>query len=363
MSKLILLDTNFLFGKRLESEYIQKFKENDIDVYISQIILDELKGQNIREIKLAYDKINKAISETKYAELYFNIKDNTDIEEVFKESDSRMDNYFGKIFGDHIIPLPDKNEAFDILLDRSKRKTPPFYDEKGASDKGFKDTLIWIDFLNFCKENKYEEYYLVSRDNGFSKYSTAIRAEFKSSVGSDNFDVLQFTTLNELHNHFIKDVNLKEEDLTVELPFEEDKKITSNDIDRESIQKVKSAVHELLKRIEYDDFNEYEVSNINLHRFLNDEDTVKFCDSLANKKAELVFFDSFDIFSVLSDLDIEGKRNYEVEISNVMNFIEIWEMIKNKFPSYKDAFIKFLRTELNRLVIIEDISLSEDLPF
>lgn len=364
MSKLVLLDTNFLFGKRLDSDFVNKFKEANIDMYITQIVLDELKGQNIREIKAAYEKINNAINDSKYSELYFDINNNTCLEEVFIESDSRMEKYFGKIFENHIIPISNKKKSFDTLLERSKRKIPPFSDEKGASDKGFKDTLIWIDFLNFCKENKFDEYYLVTKDNGFSKYYSTIRQEFKEVVGNDNFILLQFSALNELTNYFLKEESSNGKDVTMILPFQEDIQTQLIEIDRETIQKAKTSVHELLSTLEYDNFNEYYVSNIELYHKITDETALNFCNLLSKKKIDLIFFDYFDISDLFDDLFVRNRGIHKVEINFVMNFIEIWELIKTKFPDYVSPFITFFVTELNNLVVDEEIISSEEvLPF
>ena len=42
---------------------------------------------------------------------------------------------------------------FSSIIERCNKRLPPFISDKGASDKGFKDCLLWLSVLDFFKDN------------------------------------------------------------------------------------------------------------------------------------------------------------------------------------------------------------------
>lgn len=56
-----------------------------------------------------------------------------------------------------------------LIVDRAYHKIPPFMREKDSSDKGFKDSLMWLSILRDAKQNPSHDYILVSADRGFQQ--------------------------------------------------------------------------------------------------------------------------------------------------------------------------------------------------
>ena len=83
----------------------------------------------------------------------------------------------------HIIPFSKTSEMFSEVLDRAYKKLPPFLNVDNASDKGFKDSLIWLSMLSYFKEGGENTVLFVSSDNGFKSYADALCKEFKEVTG------------------------------------------------------------------------------------------------------------------------------------------------------------------------------------
>jgi len=66
----------------------------------------------------------------------------------------------------NIINIPsDRNKLFNEILNMSLNKNPPFIE--GKSDKGFKDSILFLSIEKFAEENLYDKYVLFSKDKAF----------------------------------------------------------------------------------------------------------------------------------------------------------------------------------------------------
>lgn len=81
----------------------------------------------------------------------------------------------------NIIPIPSDGDAlFKEILDMSVNKKPPFIE--GSSDKGFKDSILFLSLLKFAEDNKYDKYVLFSKDKGFSNNSQELKNIFRNHI-------------------------------------------------------------------------------------------------------------------------------------------------------------------------------------
>lgn len=143
-------------------EFLSSNKISDkIDLCLPQLVLDERITQRILGIEKQYSNMNIASRNLKASGF---IKA---VEKVFKENKYRKslnENSSAEIkkYQVNIIPTITVNQ--DILVKRALYKKTPFY-SKDKSDKGFKDTLIWLSLLEDAKNNKKHGYILLTGDS------------------------------------------------------------------------------------------------------------------------------------------------------------------------------------------------------
>ena len=69
-------------------------------------------------------------------------------------------------------------------LTKAYEEFPPFSDAKGASDKGFKDCLLWLSILDYFKKNGEDEVIFVTDDKSAFLHNTdVLESEFKTVTG------------------------------------------------------------------------------------------------------------------------------------------------------------------------------------
>lgn len=90
---------------------------------------------------------------------------------------------YESIFGTNIIPFSKDEESFSQILERAYQKQAPFLSDPKASDKGFKDSLIWLSLLKFFKENGSDHVVFVSDDGGFKNNAKILTEEFLKVTG------------------------------------------------------------------------------------------------------------------------------------------------------------------------------------
>lgn len=112
------------------------------DVYVTDISIQERLSQKYLKTKERYDKIDKLIKD--YSDLAIITLKKSFTEEI--ENDERITRKgYEDEFGDKIIKFTPNTDTFNIVMDRVYKKLPPFI--AGSSDKGFKDTLLWMSML------------------------------------------------------------------------------------------------------------------------------------------------------------------------------------------------------------------------
>ena len=69
------------------------------------------------------------------------------------------------------------------IIERAHLKIPPFSPNENTSDKGFKDTVIWLSLLDYFKNNGEDEILFVTNDNGFLANTKLLADEFNKHTG------------------------------------------------------------------------------------------------------------------------------------------------------------------------------------
>lgn len=177
--KAFIFDTNFIIQNKDLAKVVSSLQE-DFTVYVTQVSVEERIAQQCRELKDKYDKLPALQND------YIRIA-KISVQKSYEKNAEEyrigiQANYDG-LFSSHVIPFSKTSEVFSEVLDRAYKKLPPFSNANNASDKGFKDSLIWISMLSYFKESGENTVILVSSDNGFKDNADTLCKEFKEVTG------------------------------------------------------------------------------------------------------------------------------------------------------------------------------------
>ena len=138
-----------------------------VTCYMDVLGFSEMASENkknaIENINIIKDKINKMI----FPEIQVEENDVGDYAEFIQR---QIDIYKSYLQEDmcEVIELPIANERrFQSIVNRALDKKPPFLGEDKASDKGFKDALLWESILDFTVKHENADIIFYTKDNGF----------------------------------------------------------------------------------------------------------------------------------------------------------------------------------------------------
>ena len=147
----------------------------EVNILFPEIVLLELLHHLELKLNKEYRDLEKFQSEFKNFEEITIINNDLNIK---KTCENLKKYYFEEL---NIIPIPsDGKLLFNKILDMAINKKPPFIE--GSSDKGFKDSILFLSLLKFAEDNKYDKYVLFSKDNGFSNNIKELQDEFKNHL-------------------------------------------------------------------------------------------------------------------------------------------------------------------------------------
>ncbi len=178
--KAFIFDTNFIIQNQELDEALDKLKEQ-YSVYVSQVSINERIAQQCREVKAKFEEAEKCnLKFSHFASVVF--KKTYAEEKAFYEKG--VQKRYEKYFGEHIIPFAEDGEMLRTIIDRANQKLPPFSSDKNASDKGFKDCLLWLSILTYFKDNGEDEVIFVTDDkSAFRNNVDFLQNEFRDVTG------------------------------------------------------------------------------------------------------------------------------------------------------------------------------------
>ncbi len=177
--KAFVFDTNFIIQNKELDEALNKLKEK-FTVYITQVSIDERIAQECRDVQKDFDEAERC--KTKFLRIA-TIEFKKTFEEECEFYQTGMQAKYEEYFGDNIIPLKKDGGVLSAVIDRANKRIPPFSSAKDASDKGFKDCLLWISLLGYFKNNGEEEVVFVTDDGGFKNNADFLCEEFSKVTG------------------------------------------------------------------------------------------------------------------------------------------------------------------------------------
>lgn len=178
----VVLDTNFIFAKAKQMDSLLQALRERYEVYITQVSVDERKERMCREFEKGYKELQLFHNEFAYV---IGLAKDIEINEALDKLRYGMQKKYESAFSDHIIPCYASKELLETVLDRANKKISPFSTDDKASDKGFKDTLIWLSVLEYFRAMGEDEVILVSNDGGFRKDMDSLCKEFNNFTGKN----------------------------------------------------------------------------------------------------------------------------------------------------------------------------------
>ena len=174
--KAFVFDTNFIIQKKDLTEVIANLSDR-FTVYVTQVSVEERIAQQCRDLKMRYDEVERLKRNSGDIARITMIRTYSDYERILR---SAIQKRYEGTFQDNLIPFHKDGEVLGAVLERAYQKRPPFLIDANASDKGFKDALIWESLLSYFKDNGEQEALFITDDGGFTKNSEALCEEFNA---------------------------------------------------------------------------------------------------------------------------------------------------------------------------------------
>lgn len=342
----IVIDTNFIIEHMSDLRDIHRELSEKHNVYVTDISIQERLSQKYLKTKDKYDKIDKLIKD--YSDLAtITLKKSFD-EEIKNDERITRKGYEAE-FGDKIIKFTPNTDTFNIVMDRVYKKLPPFI--AGSSDKGFKDTLLWMSMLKYFKDNGSDNILFITSDNGFKNSVEVLQDEFKNETG--------------------KDIEIKENSFystLLECKREPDKK--SNDkkeitkLEKNSIRaEIKETINNICYVQEVNWMDEIECYKaFDSYTKFNNENIAEAFEKLNYVLEEHIFESSINP-SVIWGGDFNIIDKYKINIEHVENAEKLYNKIINEYSDFKQSFLTSVCVILNECFTEIDIIDDDGVPF
>ena len=337
MIRHYILDTNILIAeKRSLGNLVDKLKGDNGDVYITDVSVQELKGQNAREIK---DGIVK-IENVKRGPIgqYLDFTHNIDQDKAIKQSNKRIDEYLNSIFGKNIIPAYVNGLKVQNLLNRANDKVAPFNIES-KSDKGFKDTILWLSIIEYYKSKTDIEIKLVTNDGVFKKQEKDLHDEFYKETS------LEIEVINGSNIPVSKKDNFTES-------ISKDQPVLEIDLDE-----IENVIEDFRYTSDIDTFgNTYMNRNFKVHKLMDYDDTKNFLENLKIlMSTKYALFKRVNLSSVFNTIGVKAFVINEINSSTCNRLVNLYEKVKNGSDVYYDSFIELMMGKMNNFYeVIEE---------
>lgn len=354
--KAFIFDTNFIIQHPDLNVALDKLKDQ-YTLYVSQVSIDERIAQQCRELRQTFDEAKKC--EVKFIH-FASIKYKKTFEEECEYYQSGIQAKYDNYFGDHVIPLAKTGDTLSAVIERADKRLPPFSDAKGASDKGFKDCLLWLSILDYFKKNGEDEVIFVTDDKSAFLHNTdVLESEFKR------------VTDKAIHIHpntYYKELIKTPAEITEEVVEEPEAK------DLPNLETLRVEIEEAVESLRGIDYENYYGDPMWSSTFSTsipfDKEYVKaFFGGLRTDIQNHIFERTVPATKVL---DLDGRvANGEAEIPMhcLENVLRLYQAVLKNYSQYSDQFFEAAAKVLNknyRVPPIEFLSLDDDdtqLPF
>ena len=336
--KAFVFDTNFIVQTKELDKVISDLSDR-FTVYITQVSIDERIAQQCRELKNRFDEVallaerNSDIADIKLKTTYVSKK---------AAHQKLLQKKYESVFPGKIIPFSKNGEMLSSILERANYKKPPFLSDEKASDKGFKDALLWQSLLLFFKNGGESEVLFLTDDNGFIKNTDRLCSEFNEATGK---------TIIIKTNAYYKDLIKPEhiEDAPAQKPRPIPPKIDLNEM-REKIQQVLTNLCWIEEEGYWGDVDMVETFTIS--QPVDSEYMESVFDRLETVIQDHIFETDLPASAVL-DLDnrvVDAKR--KIPMSSIDEAAKLKREIEDLLPDYLPQFYSAAAAFINQRYII-----------
>lgn len=346
--KAFVFDTNFI----IENKDLRTVSENlseQFTVYVTQVSIDERISQKCLDISKKYKSIEQFKNDYRGIAT---IRVTKTLEERIKEEQALTQKGYDELFGERIVPFLRDGKTFDEILNRVYQKKPPFISADGASDKGFKDSLIWYSLLGFFKKKGEDHIVFVTSDKNFRNQEADLCVEFNEITGK----VIEIKD-NSFYKTILKPAILEEVKESQLTPA----KLPDFSMLREQIDTVVSA---LCGVVTVNDWGlpDWERSFTSNEKF--DADYMRIIFGKLQRDIETHIFDqsvSADTIFALDDRIIKGLMG--IPISSLEYAQKLYSEIGKKYPEYIEQFYATTANIFNRNYVEPFDDDDDELPF
>jgi len=354
MKDILFIDTNILYSnaynyKKFEKS-INSYKK-DYVVMTAALCIEEFAGIILRESIRFLGSIVDFIEN--YGEVFIvdeSVKGmrNQDFQGLISKAiKKKLENLFGE---SNIVDISREN-LFDKIVERDKQKLAPFNDK---GDKGFKDTAVWITFMEYAVNNKNANYFFISNDHGFIRNKIDLQKEFIAFTGINHIKFL-----DKLPNLVSKSIQVKEPNG----PFKETLPDNMNEF--------REMANNILNILIYTSIdNPYDEDYVEINFETYEKFDSDILDVIIKEIPAFLFahpfdydFSFFDVFKVYPI-----KSNYRITAKTLDEVSKFYLDIES--PHLRKSFIAFIVSKINEECYKEAESYSrnaaiveDDLPF
>lgn len=338
----IVFDTNFIIEKLDQLIQVLKvLREKKYELYISQVVIDERKAQLCNDNTEKYNKIHDLAKYlTNYIEIKSKIPSSNHIEKIQKNITQHA---YERLFGQNIIKYSKSEEIFSIILERAFKKIPPFVTDK--SDKGFKDTLMWLSIIDYFKSNGENNIIFLTSDNGFTKNKNELEQEFKTKTNK----ILKIEP-NSFYNDIIKE--------------EQKENILQNNynIPEEELENLSDEIYDCIFNIcnktISDDFQEYFIARFTINTQFTEKNIENMFNRLEDNINMHLLERSIDISDILEKREYIIKSD-SIPLKLVKDLLKLYKKIQQRYPTLIQQFYITVTKYINMHCYIEPKSSSQ----
>jgi hypothetical protein len=332
--KAFVFDTNFIIEYKDVLRSIVENLSEQFSVYVTQVSIDERISQKCLELRKKYDRVEQLKNDYRGIAVIKIVKT---LDDRIKDEHTLTQNGYTVLFKERIIPFLRDAKTFDVMLNRVYEKKPPFSSVDGASDKGFKDSLIWLSLLNYFTKQGEDHVIFVTNDKGFGNQEADLCAEFKETT-CKKIEIYD----NSYYRTILKPSTMEQVKETQTMPV----MLPDFCALREEIHTVVSALCDLETEDGWGNPNR-ERTFTNNKKF--DANSMREIFSGLQRKIETHIFDQSipaDSIFALDDRISNGLVN--VPIAALENAQKLYNAISKKYPEYIEQFYTTASNILNQ---------------
>lgn len=210
---IIFLDTNIFYNnwylKNANFKLLFNFVSNTSStIFISEIICDEVNNKYSQAISDSYNTFNTALA--KYQKL---LNKEINLEALTNENKYNFrDILINK--AENLVFYGYESVLNSIVVSRAIKKVKPFQEE----DKGFRDTLIWLSFLDYLKSNELPDEIIFINNNSSDFYNDKkndLHQDLKNDLVEKNI-ANNFVIFKDLYSFVTSTIDKSKHSFTIE---------------------------------------------------------------------------------------------------------------------------------------------------